>query len=199
MSNTAHMMQNGYGNVAVRFATDDDCAAILELFDGITRWLWQRGINQWDPRTFTRPWLEAEIGRHSVVVGMKDEVVGTALLHWSDAEVWGEQPPDAGYVHKLAVKRSHAGQGIGAVLLEYAAQVAAANSKQYLRLDCATDNRKLVNYYRARGFQQVGTLDRPWRARLFQKRVSGPVGGDDADGTQAGHEQPGGPGDDGKQ
>lgn len=34
---------------------------------------------------------------------------GTFALQWSDEEVWGDVPEDAGYVQGLAVRRDFAG------------------------------------------------------------------------------------------
>jgi len=34
---------------------------------------------------------------------------GTVTLQWSDKKFWGDLPLDAGYVHKLAIKRSYGG------------------------------------------------------------------------------------------
>jgi protein-tyrosine phosphatase len=78
------------------------------------------------------------------------EAVGTVALLWQDAAFWGERPPDAGYVHALAVRRAHAGDGLGAKLLDWAEQQAAGAEREYLRLDCPAENVELRGYYEAR-------------------------------------------------
>ncbi len=41
-------------------------------------------------------------------------------LQWSDPFFWGDNDTDAGYVHRLAVRRDHAGRGFGEALLAWA-------------------------------------------------------------------------------
>jgi hypothetical protein len=45
---------------------------------------------------------------------------GTVTLQWSDKKFWGDLPLDAGYVHKLAIKRSYGGKRLGLRLLAWA-------------------------------------------------------------------------------
>lgn len=91
----------------------------------------------------------------------------------ADPEFWtpADRPGDALYVHKLAVSRTCSGQGLGEVLLDWAALRAAAHDRPYLRLDCAKDNARLQAYYKKAGFRHVRTVDLPHRASgaLFER------------------------------
>jgi GNAT superfamily N-acetyltransferase len=71
---------------------------------------------------------------------------------------WGERPPDAAYVHKLAVRRACAGQGIGRAIVEWADRTAAKAGRQFLRLDCLGDNPGIRRYYEGLGFEHRGDL-----------------------------------------
>jgi ribosomal protein S18 acetylase RimI-like enzyme len=85
----------------------------------------------------------------------------------------GEQEPDAGYVHRLAVRRAYAGRGMGRALLEWAAAQTAGSGRVWLRLDCMADNRRLCHYYESLGFVQRGIVgnDR-WSGRLYEQRAA---------------------------
>ena len=100
--------------------------------------------------------------------------VATFMLQWEDPDVWGQQPPDAGYLHRLAVSADQHGQKLGQQLIEHAAQVVRANHRQFLRLDCIADNTDLCAYYEQRGFQLIETrqtLVNPHLSALYQRSV----------------------------
>jgi GNAT superfamily N-acetyltransferase len=75
-----------------------------------------------------------------------------------DPAYWGARPPDAFYVHKLAVRRDRAGRGIGAAVVEWANAEAAEAGREFLRLDCLGDNPRIRDYYEDLGFQHRGDL-----------------------------------------
>ena len=80
--------------------------------------------------------------------------VGTITLQWVDEPMWGARPPDAGYVHRLAIRRSVA--GLGAELLASADAHVAAHGRAFLRLDCWSGNAALRRYYEHAGFTHRG-------------------------------------------
>jgi protein-tyrosine phosphatase len=105
------------------------------------------------------------------LASLDGETVATFALLWDDPAFWGEQPPDAGYVHALAVRRAYAGRGLGERLLDWAEAQAAAAGRGYLRLDCMSDNAVLREYYERLGFEPRGeaVLD-DFEATLFERR-----------------------------
>ena len=90
---------------------------------------------------------------------------------WSDPAFWGERPPDAGYVHAIAVRRAYAGRELGKRLLDWAEGRATESGREYLRLDCMTDNENLRAYYERLGFEPRGeTRIDDFTATLFERR-----------------------------
>ena len=97
---------------------------------------------------------------------------GTITLQWSDRIFWGEIPQDAGYVHKLAVRRAHAGREFGLQLLRWAEKQASIAGKQYLRLNCLSSDRALCVYYEKAGFRHVRDIvEQRGPASLYEKRL----------------------------
>lgn len=156
-------------------ATTADVDTFLEIHEETARWLWNQGIHQWRPGAFQREWLDEPIARGELYLARDSSgvVVATVLTRWSDEEIWGPQPPDAGYIHGLRVRRSSAGRHIGRSLLAWAEHQIAAAGKRYARLDCIADNPRLVAYYEAAGYIRVrdGALAGTALAR-FQKDLS---------------------------
>ncbi|HTD51097.1 MAG TPA: GNAT family N-acetyltransferase [Acidimicrobiia bacterium] len=86
---------------------------------------------------------------------------------------------DAGYVHRLAVRRSCAGHGIGCRLFDWAGLRVRANGGSWLRLDVVTENGPLRRYYEAAGFVHRDDVEgvhvspdgttTPWRTSLYER------------------------------
>jgi GNAT superfamily N-acetyltransferase len=144
--------------VNVRRCQAEDVAVVAQLLDEATVWVGERGYDQW-PRPFPHDELEAAIERGEVYVAELDgDTVATVTLLWDDSQYWGERPPDAAYVHKLAVRRACAGQRIGHRIIEWADATAAASGREFLRLDCLRDNPGIRAYYEDLGFEHRGDL-----------------------------------------
>ena len=142
----------------VRRCQARDVSAVGALLDEATVWVGERGYEQW-PLPFPRDELAAAIERGDVYVAeIAGEVVATVTLLWDDPMYWGDRPPDAAYVHKLAVSRACAGQRIGSAIVEWADATAAAAGRQFLRLDCLGDNPRIRAYYEQLGFEHRGDL-----------------------------------------
>ena len=140
----------------VRRAGPEDVDELVAILSECARWLLERGIEQW-PDPFPRERVAALTARgefHLARLGC--EPVATVALLWSDPTFWGERPPDAGYVHALAVRRAHADRGLGARLLDWAEREVAAAEREFLRLDCRTENAALRRYYESVGFERRG-------------------------------------------
>jgi GNAT superfamily N-acetyltransferase len=145
--------------VNVRRAQQEDAVTVAGLLDEATVWVNDLGFSQW-PLPFPRDQLAAAIDRGEVYVVESEDGEGVATVSMlpDDPEYWGDQPPDAFYVHKLAVRRDQAGRGIGAAIVEWANAEAAEAGRQFLRLDCLADNPGIRDYYEDLGFEHRGDL-----------------------------------------
>jgi ribosomal protein S18 acetylase RimI-like enzyme len=152
----------------------DDLDRVLELLEEAFRWLSLRGLgSQWRPSPAFRQTIKDSIERGDVYVAKNvEDTVGTITLQWSDMKFWGDIPPDAGYLHKLAVKRAFAGQRLGLRLLQWAEVKARGEGKRFLRLDCLANNKAIREYYERAGFIHVRDTDAPgWKASLYEKKL----------------------------
>jgi GNAT superfamily N-acetyltransferase len=145
--------------VNVRCACHEDADTVAALLDEATVWVNELGFSQW-PLPFPRDEIAAAIDRGEVyVVEAEDgDAVATMTMLHDDPMYWGDRPPDAFYVHKLAVRRDQAGRGIGAAVVEWANAEAAEAGREFLRLDCLGDNPGIRDYYEGLGFEHCGDL-----------------------------------------
>ncbi|MBG0567910.1 GNAT family N-acetyltransferase [Actinoplanes sp. NEAU-A11] len=147
-------------------------------------WLAQKGSDQWQPMQtgrlsidHVRSGIARSIAKGECFIVLDDqEPIGTITLDsFADPEFWTDEddPGSALYVHRMIVKRSHAGRGIGGQLLHWANDRAKKAGRRWLRLDAWRTNPTLHEYYRSQGFEQVRVVDLPHRGSgaLFQRAV----------------------------
>jgi GNAT superfamily N-acetyltransferase len=79
---------------------------------------------------------------------VEDELVGTVAIH---------DEAHAKYLHLLMVHRGHAGQDVGARMLDQAEALARYAGARYLRLDAGADIEPLQRWYDTRGYENVGS------------------------------------------
>lgn len=99
--------------------------------------------------------------------------MGTVTIQWSDEEIWGQMPEDAGYIHQMVIRRAFAGQELGLKLLGWAEKRVASRGKQFARLDCWSENPKLCAYYEQAGYilRRVVATQYSWSLNLYEKEI----------------------------
>lgn len=146
--------------VRVRPAGSGDLSTVLAIITEASEWRLAHGfVNPWPLPTPEAPYRDAlDRGELFVADDPADRVVGTMILQWDDPTIWGPRPPDAGYVHKLAVRREYAGHNAGGTMLEWAADRTRERSRRWLRLDTHSTHVRLHRYYEEQGFDRVGEI-----------------------------------------
>jgi GNAT superfamily N-acetyltransferase len=155
-------------------AKPEDIDTVLGILDEAASWIIERKLpNVWKPGEFSRETFLDQISRGEVHIGLVDgKPAGTITLQWRDITFWGEQQPDSGYVHKLAVRRTYAGQKIGLEILRWAESEARTAGKRLLRLNCLAADRKIRDYYERAGFLYKGDVVGPRAlATLYEKAL----------------------------
>lgn len=160
--------------LTIKPAAPGEVDTVLSILDEVAVWLMSCGIDQWYPGTFDPIRTRQRIEDGEVyLVRIAHVPIATLTLQWDDRLVWGETPSDARYVHRLAVRRAHAGKGVGRALLRWAEEETVRSGRDLLRLDCMKENHALHSYYTAAGFTHVRDVaGKSWSASLFEKRVS---------------------------
>jgi len=145
-------------NLSLDIAGPADTAAVAEVLQEAARWITTWRSQLWDPELLGEAFVAPCVARGEVLVARADEaVVGVVILQPEDPHFWPDRPPrEALYLHKLAVRRTHAGRGVPGLLMEHAAALARAQDRGLLRLDC---DPPLAGYYEGLGFQRVDEVD----------------------------------------
>lgn len=146
--------------VLVRPARPEDLARVLAILEEAARRMRAYGnVHGW-PVPFPTALVQGPLQEgDTYLVARPDGVdVATVTLRWEDPRFWGVQPPVAGYLHRLAVRSAHAGRRYGPAILAWADGEVRRRGRQLLRLDTATSNAGLLQYYAALGFRRVGEV-----------------------------------------
>ncbi len=160
-----------------RLAEASDLATVLDTLTESARWVVSRGFpNPWPipfPGDQVRPSMEQRA--LFLVEGPTGTPIGTVTLQWEDPRFWGPRPPDAGYLHRLAVRRAFAGEDVGTKILAWAAATVREHHRTYLRLDCLRSAEGLHRFYAAHGFLPVGEVTvEGFECTLFERPVDRP-------------------------
>jgi GNAT superfamily N-acetyltransferase len=119
-------------------------------------WLTQAGKTLWGSEETSHDALLQVARAGELVMGrVEDEAVSCMYLHGEDREFWPHTAPgEAFYVHRLAVARAYAGQGVSRLMLGWAEGEAKRCGRAHLRLDCEP-RAKLLALYRDAGFVRI--------------------------------------------
>ncbi len=143
-------------NLVIRQAGADDTRALVETLVEASDWVTQLdGTIMWVEGELEEPRVraEAEAGLF-VVAEVGGQVVGAIRFQLEDRLFWPDiDGSDSAFVHRLAVRRANAGQGISTSLLQWSADRARSLGKRYLRLDCDADRARLRELYEGVGFR----------------------------------------------
>ena len=167
-------------NVTVARASLTHLGQVVELLEEAAAWTSDMGLQSWSPGSFRDPEgrggkeIRRSIEEENVYICFVENLpVGTVTLQPNDPVFWPNASDDALYVHKLAVKRSAAGMGLGAAIITWADLQAHHRGKHFLRLDTLSSNAPLRRYYEQLGFVHRRDITTWFDASLYERRVAG--------------------------
>ena len=148
-------------NITIKQATEADIPIIEDILTGTVAWLdsidqhlWEYADVQWDamarfygctPANFYIAYADDQSGDGQSAACM-------ALFDY-DATFWPDIAPGKSlYLHKIAVRRAFAGQGVSQALINFAKDEAKKRGIATLRLDTHPDRHKLRAVYEKQGF-----------------------------------------------
>lgn len=153
-----------------------DAAVVAEILGEAARWLEQSGMPMWKEREAEPEVVAADVGAGLFfIIESSGDAAGTVKFELDDPLFWPDASRmDAAYVHRLAVRRSHAGRGLSSALLSWAAERTRWLGLPYLRLDCEASRGRLRAMYESFGFlhhsdRQVG----PYFVSRYEYDVTG--------------------------
>jgi GNAT superfamily N-acetyltransferase len=141
-------------NVIIEQAALHQTAEVSEVLQEAANWLIEKGEKLWEPSELAPEKIKSQVESGIFwLAKIEGETVGCLRFQTEDKEYWDDVPHfDSAFVHRVAVKRSYAGKGVAAAMLDWAKNRAKSLGKIYLRLDCGK-REKLCRFYESEGFE----------------------------------------------
>ncbi|WP_244861053.1 GNAT family N-acetyltransferase [Meiothermus ruber] len=142
----------------MRPASVEEAAVASDILSEAARWLMERGQTLWHLEELTPELLRLVARQGELFLAYwQGQAVGTLIYQHTDPLFWPEVPAGtSAFVHKVAVRRAVAGQGVAAAMLAWAQERARAEGLAFLRLDTDFNRPKLRSFYEGLGFVCVG-------------------------------------------
>jgi GNAT superfamily N-acetyltransferase len=166
------------GRLTLRRSITGEAALVSSVLVEAAMWLEQRGAPLWRPADIGPDAIRDDVDAGSYVLArLGGQVVGVMRLTPLDVRFWPEAAPgEALYVHRLAVRRAHAGGTASLALLDFACSEARALRCAHVRLDCESTRAPLRAFYERQGFSFHSEADvPPYRVARYQKLVVAPL------------------------
>jgi ribosomal protein S18 acetylase RimI-like enzyme len=147
----------------------------INIMKEVARWGRSVGLNVWKDEYLTRERLMVNVGEDDFCVGqVSGDNACCMILQWSDTFFWPKaKENEAGYIHKLCVRRGYGGMGLSRKMVEFAIEECKRRNINYLRLDTGWAKKKLCNLYKSLGFEIVDKflLDDGGAFALFEMKI----------------------------
>ncbi|MHA6533538.1 GNAT family N-acetyltransferase [Paenibacillus sp. BAC0078] len=152
-----------------------DVNTAINVMKEVTAWGRSVGFSVWKDEYLTREKLLAGINEDDFYIGkVLDENASCMILQWNDALFWPKaKENEAGYIHKLCVRREYSGKGLSRKMVEFAKEECRKRNIGFLRLDTGWNKKKLRDLYESLGFELVGKiiLDDRGEFALFEMKI----------------------------
>ena len=164
-----------YSPAIVR-AGEQDIPAICKILEMAAQWLAAREMHNWHGFYTTERVSQYFHDCEIYIVHLNSEIVATVTLNATEDEPGWYLGSPAMYVNALAVSPLHHSHGIGSSLLRYAEDVARQRGYGRVRLDTVEDFHWLNVFYKKRGYEVVGDVQRRFRYLQYEKKLDGAGG-----------------------
>jgi GNAT superfamily N-acetyltransferase len=138
----------------ITFRSDQPHVAIAILRE-VAQWLADRDETLWNAHDLTADNLVNEFTRNNLIVlYVDDEPAATFILQWLSPLYWPDADPGtSGFIHKLAIRRSFAGQNLFADVVSYCRTECQKRGISLLQLETDATRPKLMQFYERYGFR----------------------------------------------
>ncbi|HYF81856.1 MAG TPA: GNAT family N-acetyltransferase [Clostridia bacterium] len=130
----------------------------IDILREVAQWCEDNRMNMWKVSDLTKKSLLVGVKKENFCVGkIGEENACSMILQWHDTLFWPESKGnEAGYIHKLCVRRKFSGIGLAGKMVEFAAAECKKRGIRYLRLDTGWGREPLCKLYESLGFIRVG-------------------------------------------
>lgn len=132
--------------------------ASINILREVAQWCEDNKLNMWKVSDLTKERLLTGVKEENFCIGKIGEDSACAMiLQWYDPLFWPDaKENEAGYIHKLCVRRKYSGLGLSGRMVKFAIEECRKRGIRYLRLDTGWNREPLCKLYESFGFRKVG-------------------------------------------
>lgn len=150
--------QVNFSSINIRPVQALDLFNFCDVLMDATTWFERNGESLWSRNRLSPHALLARYRLDELYLAYdNDEPIAAMIMNnrcdWS--VIRDDERRNSLFIHKIAVKRSHAGSGLSAHLLGWARRHCLQNGHQFLMLMCNCQSEKLRRHWTALGFDEV--------------------------------------------
>jgi len=130
----------------------------IAIMREVAQWCIDTGKQSWKLDELTSEKLTVGLTANNFFIGKMNGIDACCMiLQWYDSLFWPDSKEfEAGYIHKLCVRREFAGLRLSEKMIGFAMAECRKMNVRYLRLDTGLHKTKLCNLYESLGFTKVG-------------------------------------------
>ncbi len=140
----------------IKNSTPQDIPTILDLYDHAISYQVKMKAVQW-PK-FTPENVKKEISTNQQwKIVIDNQIACVWMTAFDDPYIWGDKNEDPSvYIHRIATNPKFRGHYFVNHIIEWARTFAIQQQKNFIRMDTAGFNEKLIKYYTSCGFTFLG-------------------------------------------
>ena len=148
----------------IRKALLEEIPILLQITKACAKKMIDNGIYQWNEHYPNTETFKKDVERGELYVLTKQEkIIGCITISsLKDEEYnvikWLTPDDNNVYIHRLAIHPKYQHQGLAKQLMDFAEQKAREMSATSVRLDTFSQNKRNQQFYKARGYTQLGTI-----------------------------------------
>lgn len=154
------------GSMQIEQARPEEAAIVAAVLNEAAQWIAAEGRPLWTASDIAPERIRRDTEAGGYFIARKNgDLAGVVRLDLEDPHFWPEiESGSSVFVHKLAVRRTWAGQGVPIALLGFAREHARRLGRPWLRLDCVADRAPLRALYEGFGFSLHSVVHKGERA-----------------------------------
>jgi len=142
--------------ITIKQAIEADIPIIEDILFDAVNWLDRTGKQMWTKERMTWEFMSTRFAvtiNDFCIAYINSNPIGCMALTDYDPNTWENiKKGESLFIHRLAVKRIAAGQGVSKALIDYAKKQAVQRGINAVRLDCWQNREKLRAIYEREGF-----------------------------------------------
>lgn len=147
----------------IRMASIEEVDLVSDILCEAAEWLTAKREPLWCAGELAAEKISGDVASGMFYIAwVGNDAAGVFKFQTEDKLVWPDVPAgESCFIHRLAVRRNHAGKGISSAMIAHAKAATEAMGRRFLRLDTDANRPKLRAVYEKQGFmihsnRQVG-------------------------------------------